>query len=41
MLKLTQDDVKKIESFMINKTRDLELALYNCLIDGDDNLMVS
>ena len=26
---------------MINKTRDLELPLYNCLIDGDDNLMVS
>lgn len=40
-MRLTKEDVKKIESFMLNKARDLELAYYNTLIDNDDPMMVS
>lgn len=34
-MKITQNDLKNIENYMYNKTRDLELAIYNALVDGD------
>ena len=38
---IRKEDFKKIESFMMNKTRDLELAIYNGLLYGEDKIMVS